>query len=143
MGFRSEKRILSRRISNGRKTLNELFNILSSQDNVLTEVSVPSSPAAIQFQRNTQRPTLIINQLAYQFLSYSIILVYVSHMAWYLYQQSILILLPLWLGDECRLTLFSSQNSPVLVAPPILSCLATGEGVEEEKGGKNCGQYVK
>ena len=49
-----------------------------------------------------------------------IILVCVSHVAWYLYQRGILILNPLCLGDNCRLSLSSSQNSPVLVTPPIL-----------------------
>lgn len=32
---------------------------------LLTEVSVPPGPAVVQFQGNTQTPTLIINWLAY------------------------------------------------------------------------------
>ena len=41
-------------------------------------------------------------------------------MAWYLYQQDILILCPLHLGDDYRLHLSSPQNSSVLLALPLL-----------------------
>ena len=43
-----------------------------------------------------------------------------SHVAWYLIQRGILILLPQHLVAEYRLTLSSSQNSPSLVILPQL-----------------------
>ena len=92
-------------------------------------------------KKHTEAYILFINWLAYWFslLINSHIFhlnpQFLSVLATWLgtfYQQGILILFPFGLGDNWRLTLSSSWNSPVLLAPPLLPAwLLASQGFTE------------